>query len=94
MLAVVLAAGGGSRFHGATHKLLAPLRGRPVLEHAVAHAHAAGLDETIVITGAAAVDGMRFPTGVGVVHNAHWSQGQASSLQAALASPAKTLRAE
>ncbi len=85
ILAVVLAAGGGTRFQGATHKLLAPLRGRPVLEHAVAHAHEAALDETIVITGAASVAAMQFPHDVGVLHNEHWELGQATSLQVALA---------
>ena len=85
ILAVVLAAGGGTRFRGATHKLLAPLHGRPVLEHAVEHAHAAALDETIVVTGAAAVGEVRFPAGVTAVHNERWSEGQASSLQVALA---------
>lgn len=85
ILAVVLAAGGGSRFRGVTHKLLAPLRGRTVLEHAVEHAHDAALDETIVITGAVDVGGMvRFPVGVTVVHNACWADGQATSLQVAL----------
>ena len=85
MLAVVLAAGGGTRFHGATHKLLAPLRGRPVLEHAVAHAHAAGLDATIVVSGSAVVTAVTVPEGVSFVHNARWAQGQATSLQTAVA---------
>ena len=88
ILAVVLAAGGGSRFHGATHKLLAPLRGRAVLEHAVEHAHEAALDETIVITGAVDVAvTVRFPVGVTVVHNARWADGQATSLQVAPSDP-------
>ncbi|MEA3214297.1 MAG: molybdenum cofactor cytidylyltransferase, partial [Acidimicrobiia bacterium] len=51
--AVLLAAGGGSRFSGPTHKLLALLRGKPVVLWAVEAALAAGLDETLVITGAA-----------------------------------------
>ena len=85
ILAVVLAAGGGSRFHGATHKLLAPLHGRPVLEHAVEHARAAALDETVVVTGAAAVRDVRFPSDVVALHNPRWADGQASSLQVAVA---------
>jgi molybdenum cofactor cytidylyltransferase len=84
ILAVVLAAGGGTRFHGATHKLLAPLAGRPVLEHAIAHAFEADLDETVVITGAAPMDSVKVPAGVEMVHNPRWATGQASSLQAAL----------
>lgn len=85
LLAVVLAAGGGTRYSGATHKLLAPLRGRPVLAHAVDHAVAAGFDETIVVSGAAGLEGVDLPSGVVVVANPRWAEGQATSLQAALA---------
>jgi molybdenum cofactor cytidylyltransferase len=80
--AVVLAAGAGSRFDGPYHKLLAPLRGRPVVAWAVEHAVAAGLDETVVVTGAVAVE---VPAGVIVLHNPRWPEGQMTSLQCALA---------
>jgi CTP:molybdopterin cytidylyltransferase MocA len=83
-LAVVLAAGGGTRFTGPTHKLLAPLRGKPVVQWALEHAVAAGLDETIVVTGAVDL-GTLVPAGVEVVHNPRWAEGQATSLQAAVA---------
>jgi molybdenum cofactor cytidylyltransferase len=79
--AVVLAAGGGSRFAGGTHKLLTPLRGRPVARWAVEQALAAALDETIVVTGAVELS---LPDGVTVVHNPRWAEGQATSLQRAL----------
>lgn len=84
-LAVVLAAGGGTRFRGATHKLLAPLRGRPVLAHAVEHALGAGLAETAVVTGAADLATVALPEGVTVLHNPRWAEGQATSLQVAVA---------
>ncbi len=45
--AVVLAAGAGSRFGGG--KLLALLRGRPILAHVVGAARAAGLDPIVVV---------------------------------------------
>jgi molybdenum cofactor cytidylyltransferase len=80
--AVLLAAGAGSRFGGATHKLLATLRGRPVWAWALEHALAAGLDETVLVTGAAQLDA---PEDVTVVHNGRWAEGQATSLAAALA---------
>ena len=50
-LAVVLAAGAGSRFTGACHKLLAPLDGQPVVRRAMAAAAASGLP-TLVVAGA------------------------------------------
>lgn len=79
--AVVLAAGGGSRYHGATHKLLAPFRGRTVAEHAIASAVAADLDATIVVLGAVDV---AVPAGVTVVRNERWAEGMATSLRAAV----------
>ena len=84
--AVVLAAGGGSRFESAAriHKLLADLRGRPVVAWAVEAALAAGLDETIVVSGAVEL-GTVLPPGVTTVDNPRWAEGQALSLQAALA---------
>ncbi len=89
--AVVLAAGAGSRFAGPVHKLLADLRGRPVVAWAVEAAVAAGLDEVLVVTGAADVAGgiaAVLPPGVRIVPNPAWATGQASSLQAAVAAAA------
>ncbi len=80
---MILAGGEGVRFEGATHKLLAPLRGRPVVRWALDAAIAAELDETIVVTGAVALDHV-VPPGVTVVRNERWVDGQAASLAAAI----------
>ncbi len=77
--AVLLAAGGGARFSGPTHKLLVLLDGKPVFRRSLDHVVAAGLDHVVVVTGAVelAID----DPGVTVVHNDTWQQGQAGSLQ-------------
>ena len=81
--AVLLAAGGGSRFVGSTHKLLAPMKGGvPVFRRALDHVTAAGFDRVIVVTGAVVLD-IDEPTVI-VVHNPRWQDGQAGSLQLAL----------
>jgi molybdenum cofactor cytidylyltransferase len=81
--AVILAAGEGTRFDGPRHKLLAPLRGRPVVSWAIDAARRAGLDETIVVVGAVdLVD--TIPDDVTVVVNDRWASGQATSLAAAI----------
>ncbi len=49
-VAVVLAAGASSRF--GSPKLLAPLRGRPVLQHVLDAVAAAGLRDAVVVLGA------------------------------------------
>lgn len=81
--AVVLAAGGGTRFAGATHKLLAEFRGRPVVAWAIDHAVGAGLDEVIVVWGAIDLRPIA-PEGVTLVRNRRWSEGQATSLACAV----------
>jgi CTP:molybdopterin cytidylyltransferase MocA len=81
--AVVLAAGAGSRFAGDTHKLVAVVRGRPVVAWAVEHAIGAGFDETVVVTGAIDLTAV-LPPSVTVVHNPAWADGQAGSLQRAI----------
>jgi molybdenum cofactor cytidylyltransferase len=81
---VLLAAGAGSRFDAATHKLLASVGGAPVLSLALEALMAADLDEVVVVTGAANVDHL-LTDGVSQVHNDRWAEGQASSLQAAVA---------
>lgn len=78
--AIVLAAGGGRRFGGDGHKLLAPFRGRPVIEWVLEAADV--LDELIVVTGA--VD-LPLPPGAREVRNERWADGQATSLAAGIA---------
>lgn len=82
--AVVLAAGGGSRFAGPTHKLLAPYRGTPVVSWAIESAVAAGLARTAVVVGAADLTAL-VPPGVVVLVNDRWEAGQATSLAVAVA---------
>jgi CTP:molybdopterin cytidylyltransferase MocA len=47
--AVVLAAGAGSRFGG--RKLLAPVEGRPILQHVLERLESAGVAEVVVVVG-------------------------------------------
>jgi len=54
VVAVVLAAGAGSRFGGG--KLLAPVAGRPVLQHVLDTLATAGLTDTVVVLGDDAPD--------------------------------------
>jgi len=81
-LAVVLAAGAGRRFGG--DKLRAPFRGRPLLAWALDDARTAGLDDLVVVTGADDLADL-VPAGVRTVANERWAEGQATSLQAAVA---------
>lgn len=82
-LAVVLAAGAGSRFAGAVHKLDAVLGdGRTVSDHAIDAAIASGIGPVLVVTGSTA---RNVPEGATAVGNPDWEQGQATSLQAAIA---------
>jgi CTP:molybdopterin cytidylyltransferase MocA len=82
--AILLAAGGGSRFGGG--KLLAPYRGRPLIEGALANLADAPVDETVVVIGA---DAKRLrevcePHGVRVVENPGWAEGMSTSVRAGL----------
>lgn len=87
---VLLAAGAGSRFRaaGGEIKVLAPFRGRPLIEWALRALLAAGLDETVVVLGSSA-DAVRAGadlSGARVLVHPGWADGMASSLAAALAS--------
>ena len=74
--AVVLAAGGGTRFAGPTHKLLAEFRGKPVVQWAVENATAAQLDDLVVVMGAVDLRHV-LPAGVTLLYNPRWHEGQA-----------------
>jgi molybdenum cofactor cytidylyltransferase len=81
--AVLLAAGGATRFAGPTHKLLAELDGVAVYRRALDNVLAAAFDHVVVVTGAAELD-LQDST-VTVVHNSRWSDGQAGSLHLGVA---------
>lgn len=84
---VVLAAGSSSRF-GRT-KQLEPHHGAALVQYPIDALEEAGVDEIVVVVGheARAVgDALRLPTNARVVENLAHSQGQATSLAAALRS--------
>jgi len=82
--AIVLAAGGGSRFGGV--KLLAKLGGRPIIEAVLDNLREAPVDEIIAVVGA---DAERLREvcerhGVRTVANEEWERGQSTSVVAGL----------
>ena len=79
--AIVLAAGAGSRF--GRGKLLAPLEGRPILQHVLERLEAADLDEVIVVVGADAdaVEGAIDASAARLVVNPAPDEGLSSSLK-------------
>ena len=83
-VAVVLAAGAGSRFSGPTHKLLAELDGIAIAHRAIDTARRAGIGPVVVVTGAIDPFDGDPPPDVVVVHHPGWADGQATSLQAGL----------
>ncbi len=83
-VAVLLAAGGGSRYDGTTHKLLAPLGASTVFQRAFTAAMTAGIGHLVVVTGAVADLPIEPGVGVTVCHNPHWAEGQATSLQSGI----------
>jgi molybdenum cofactor cytidylyltransferase len=86
LVAALLAAGGGTRYLGATHKLHASLDGRSVLEHSLANIVHAGVGPVIVVTGAADISapaGPEWPP-VLLLHNPDWAEGQSTSIRVAV----------
>jgi CTP:molybdopterin cytidylyltransferase MocA len=81
--AVVLAAGGGSRFAGSGSKLRADLRGRPVLAWALEAVVDAGIEHVLVVTGAVELDDV-LPEGVPSIRNHRWRDGIATSVACAI----------
>ena len=79
---VVLAAGGSTRYGG--EKLLAPLDGKPVVQHVIDAANASRLADVVVVLGHDAkglLTMLRLGRARPIV-NHEWASGQASSLRA------------
>ena len=94
-VAVVLAAGSGTRFVGSTHKLQSVAQGRPVYHWAVESAIEASIGPVVVVTGktplpldfALSDESQASITKWGLPHsinNPNWSTGMASSVQCAI----------
>lgn len=86
VVALVLAAGAGTRM--GRPKQLLPVGGRPMLQHAVDAAAAAGLGGPVVVLGHAAEEvaaALVLPPEARVVVNPRHAEGQATSLAAGLA---------
>lgn len=90
---VILAAGAAQRF--GAQKLLAPLNGRPLVQHVIDAANASCLEDIILVVGTNAND-LVAQLDVGrtrVVRNPDPSRGMASSLQSGLRSLDQSLHA-
>lgn len=81
--AVLLAAGGGSRFSGTEHKLRADLAGSPILRWSLDAMLGADFDEYIVVVGADPFDDL-VGGDITVVPSPLWEEGHAHSLQVAV----------
>lgn len=81
-LAVLLAAGAGSRFPGPIHKLRQNLHGRPIVNHALDAMVSAHIGPNLVVTGA--VDISDLIGDVPELHNPDWQSGQRSSVRIAI----------
>jgi molybdenum cofactor cytidylyltransferase len=94
VVAIVLAAGASRRF--GTPKLLAPIAGRPMLQHALDALAAAGLDDVVVVLGerAAAVEAAMTWRAERRVVNERPEDGLSSSLRLGLDSAAEDPAAE
>ena len=75
-VAILLAAGAGSRFTGGGHKLDATIRGRSVAERAIAAALDSGIGPVLVVTGSHPIS---LPPEVTEVANPDWADGQITS---------------
>lgn len=83
-VAIVLAAGGGSRFAGGGHKLNAIIGGRSVYAWALQAAIDADVGPAVVLVTGAVELPVNDPRVI-VVHNPQWATGLASSLQVGIA---------
>ncbi len=92
MQGLIVAAGQGTRLRDiAPSKPLAKVRGRPLIEHVIASAHAGGIDEFVVVTGyeGARVEtflrrhSMRTGLPIRTVRNANWRLANGHSVVAA-----------
>ncbi len=87
--AVILGGGAGTRFNRDERdaspggKLLAKVRGKPLISWAIAPALEAELDELVVVSGAADLSEV-VPEGATLLGNDDWALGQATSLRVAL----------
>ena len=82
VLAVLLAAGAGTRFTGPVHKLRHTFHGQPLVRHGIDAMISAEIGPCVVITGA--VDISDLLGDVTEVHNPLWGTGQRSSVQVAI----------
>jgi len=81
---VLLAAGGGSRFGGAHHKLLTSVAGKTVFEWALQSALTANIGPVAVVWGSVELPRHEASEAVTYLHNTEWATGMASSVQSAL----------
>ncbi|MBU3688771.1 MAG: hypothetical protein B7C54_12375 [Acidimicrobiales bacterium mtb01] len=82
-VAIVLAAGAGSRFSGPSHKLLSHIGGVTVAGRAIDAARMAGIGAVVVVIGAIDLPA-DVTAGCLVVRNPKWADGQATSVQCGL----------
>lgn len=86
IIAMILAAGKGSRFSGTTHKLLSEIDGVPMVRKTALRCLAAPFERGIIVTGAesAAIGAKVQDLPLTLVENPNWELGQFSSILAGL----------